>query len=93
MHTFDELQEAYDDLAYNFECISSKYKKKHALLKNENAMLCKEKEELENKIKALELNVHELTKKNDLLNDALAKAKEEPRMHARNDESKHVDDS
>ena len=38
-YTFDELQDAYEELACNFEFISLKYKKKHAMMKNENALL------------------------------------------------------
>ena len=88
--TFEELQDAYNELACNFELITSKYQKKHALFKLENASLLKEKLEFEEKIKALELKVHELSRKNEVLTDALSKAKTEPRMHANNVHSKHA---
>ena len=88
--TFEELQDAYAEIACNFELITSKYQKKHALFKLENASLLKEKLEYEEKIKGLEIKVHELTRKNEVLTDALSKAKTEPRMHANNVQSKHA---
>ena len=47
--TFEELQDAYNELACNFEIITSKYQKKHALFKMENVSLFKEKLEYEEK--------------------------------------------
>ena len=44
-------------------------------------------------MKILELNVHELTRKNEVLNDALTKVNDEPRKHARNDNVKHANRS
>ena len=60
------------------------------MFKLENVSLLKEKLELEEKVKALEIKVHELTRKNEVMDAALSKAKEQPRMHARNENSKHV---
>ena len=52
--------------------------------------MLKERIELEEKVKALELQVHELTRKNETMHSALAKAKEQPRMHAKTVHPKHA---
>ncbi|KAK8635989.1 hypothetical protein V6N13_004700 [Hibiscus sabdariffa] len=61
-YTFDELQDAYDELVYEFKASFSKNKKLVSKLKTENDLLLKTNLEFEARIKDFELEVSNLQK-------------------------------
>ena len=71
VYTFDELQDAFEELAIDFESMNMKYKKMIAKLNMENDFLSKAKIDLEKNIDNMKVKIDELTKKNTNLQNSL----------------------
>ena len=63
-YTFDELQDAFGELAIDFEYMNLKYKKMIFKLNVENELLTNAKIDLEKKIDYMKVEIDELIKKN-----------------------------
>ena len=63
-YTFDELQDAFEELAIDFESMNMKYKKMIFKLNVENELLSNTKIDLEKKIDYMKVEIDELIKKN-----------------------------
>ena len=63
-YTFDELQDAFEELAIDFETMNMKYKKMIAKLNVENEKLSKVKIDLEKSNDSMKIEIANLTKKN-----------------------------
>ncbi|KAA3459622.1 zf-CCHC domain-containing protein/UBN2 domain-containing protein [Gossypium australe] len=72
-YSFDELQDAYDELGLKFEVMNSKHKKNISNLKNENDLLSKTNFELVEKVNKMQEIIKELEKKNLDLHNLLFK--------------------
>ena len=72
-YTFDELQDAFEELAIDFESMNMKYKKMIAKLNIENELLSKAKNDLENNIDYMKIEIDELTKKNTNLQNSFSR--------------------
>ena len=70
-YTFDELQDAFEKLAIDFESMNMKYKKMIYKLNVENELFSKAKIDLENNIDSMKIEIDELTKKNTNLQNSL----------------------
>ena len=64
VYTFDELQDAFKELAIDFETMNMKYKKMIAKLNVENENLSKVKIDLEKSNDSMKIEIANLTKKN-----------------------------
>ena len=72
-YTFDELQDAFKELAIDFESMNMKYKKMITKLNIENELLSKPKNDLENNIDCMKIEIDELTKKNTNLQNSFSR--------------------
>ena len=72
-YTFHELQDAFEELAIDFESMNMKYKKMIAKLNIENELLFKAKNDLKKNIDCMKIEIDELTKKNTNLQNSFTK--------------------
>ena len=72
-YSFDELQDAFDELAIDLEIMNVKYKKMIAKLSIENVMLTKAKIELEKNLDSMKSELDVLTKKNVNLQNSFSR--------------------
>ncbi|KAA3474356.1 UBN2 domain-containing protein [Gossypium australe] len=76
-YSFDELQDAYDELGLEFDFMISKHKKNVSKLRNENGLLSKTNHELEEKVNKMQEIINDFGKKNLDLHNLLSKAHED----------------
>ena len=70
-YTFDELQDAFEELVIDFESMNMKYKKMITKLNIENELLSKAKSDLKKNIDCMKVEIDVLTKKNTNLQNSL----------------------
>ena len=72
-YSFDELQDAFEELAIDFKSMNMKYKKMIAKLNVENELLFRTKIDLEKNIDSMKVEINELTKKNTNLQNSFSR--------------------
>ena len=72
-YTFDELQDAFEELVIDFESMNMKYKKMITKLNIENELLSTAKNDLEKNIDCMKIEIDELTKKNTNLQNSFSR--------------------